>query len=480
MTLRISYAQNFEDLMLWRALSGVAEGRYIDIGAQSPVIDSVSRLFHQAGWRGVHVEPSTAYAAELREQRPGDLVIESVVAQTPGEHVFFEIPETGLSTIRDDIASAHADAGFAPRERRVEAITLDDVFALAGEGAVHWLKIDVEGAEADVLAGWRTSPQRPWIVLVESTRPLTQIESHDEWESLLTAKGYRFAWFDGLNRFYVAPEHAALLAAFAAPPNVFDGFELCNFSAREDAVYTTSEQWRGTLAQAQAQFDLERAQVDAQRAAERADFDTQRADFDAQRADLTQQRDAGIAARMALEAAHAVEMHALQASHADALHAAQLALSNALAEGQRFHNQARAAQTERNLARVEAHRWWLAHEAVMAERDLMLASHSWRLTAPLRLARRVLANPKQALRSVARRTVLATMRLIVASPLRVPAQRVLARMPGMRQRMRGLAVHAQIIPGDHATLAFAAPASTPVGARRIHARLLRAMQGHTH
>ena len=29
----ISYAQNFEDVMLWRALKHISEGFYIDIGA---------------------------------------------------------------------------------------------------------------------------------------------------------------------------------------------------------------------------------------------------------------------------------------------------------------------------------------------------------------------------------------------------------------------------------------------------------------
>ena len=52
-----SYAQNFEDLMLYRALGKVERGFYIDIGAHHPEIDSVSKAFVDRGWRGVHVEP---------------------------------------------------------------------------------------------------------------------------------------------------------------------------------------------------------------------------------------------------------------------------------------------------------------------------------------------------------------------------------------------------------------------------------------
>ena len=43
-----SYAQNFEDLMLYRAL-GVERGFYIDIGAQHPEVDSVSKAFFDRG-----------------------------------------------------------------------------------------------------------------------------------------------------------------------------------------------------------------------------------------------------------------------------------------------------------------------------------------------------------------------------------------------------------------------------------------------
>jgi len=51
----IYYAQNFEDVMLWRALKHIKNGFYIDIGAWDPVIDSVSNLFYENGWRGINV-----------------------------------------------------------------------------------------------------------------------------------------------------------------------------------------------------------------------------------------------------------------------------------------------------------------------------------------------------------------------------------------------------------------------------------------
>ena len=45
----------------------------------------------------------------------------------------------------------------------------------------------------------------------------------EAWEPLLTGSGYRFAFFDSLNRYYVAEEHAALAERLAAAPASFDG-----------------------------------------------------------------------------------------------------------------------------------------------------------------------------------------------------------------------------------------------------------------
>ena len=92
----LSYAQNFEDVMLWRALGLVQRGFYIDIGAQHPRVDSVSRAFYERGWRGVHVEPSEEYAKLLREDRPDDDVLQMAIAERDGVVEFFEIPQTGL------------------------------------------------------------------------------------------------------------------------------------------------------------------------------------------------------------------------------------------------------------------------------------------------------------------------------------------------------------------------------------------------
>jgi FkbM family methyltransferase len=220
-----SYAQNFEDVMLWRALKHVERGFYVDVGAQDPIVDSVSMGFYEQGWRGVHVEPVAAYAERLREHRPDERVVQAALGAQRGRLALYELPGTGLSTARRDIAEGHGAAGFAASEVEVECLTLADVLAPHAAQDVHWLKIDVEGFEREVLEGWG-SRVKPWIVVVESTLPTTQSESHQSWEPLVLEQGYAFAYFDGLNRYYVSVRHPELAGAFRYGPNVFDEFVL--------------------------------------------------------------------------------------------------------------------------------------------------------------------------------------------------------------------------------------------------------------
>jgi FkbM family methyltransferase len=221
-----SYAQNFEDVMLWRALSHIKKGFYIDIGAQDPTVDSVSLAFYEHGWRGINVEPSPGYAEALRRTRAEDVIVQAAVGSGLPLCLFFEISGTGISTVVPEIAEQHRLHGFDVKEIAVTRIPLSAVLDMRLGQEVHWLKIDVEGFERQVLDSWGSCPLRPWIVVIESTLPLTQTDVHEQWEPLLLSYGYEGVYFDGLNRFYVSEKHPELRDSFRAPPNVFDSFRL--------------------------------------------------------------------------------------------------------------------------------------------------------------------------------------------------------------------------------------------------------------
>ena len=220
----ISYAQNFEDVMLWRALKHIEKGFYVDVGAMDPIVDSVTQAFYERGWRGINFEPTHLYFEKLRRSRPLDINLLSAVGDAEGMMKFYEVPETGLSTLDLDTARTHHESGLTVIEKQVAVVTLNQILAEHVKGPIHFMKIDVEGAEKNVLQGLDLSRWRPWIIVMESTKPNSSEVNYEAWEDLILTAGYDMVYFDGLNRFYVAHEHSVLAEKLRLPPNVFDNF----------------------------------------------------------------------------------------------------------------------------------------------------------------------------------------------------------------------------------------------------------------
>ena len=106
----------------------------------------------------------------------------------------------------------------------VPVVTLDSVLRDYPLPDIHFVKIDVEGFERSVLEGFDLARHRPWVLVIEATAPMTQIDVSAEWEHLVVDRGYALVYHDGLNRFYLAHERRDLTERFQYPPNVFDGF----------------------------------------------------------------------------------------------------------------------------------------------------------------------------------------------------------------------------------------------------------------
>jgi len=394
----ISYAQNFEDIMLWRALKGVGRGFYIDIGAQDPIVDSVSQLFYEHGWRGVHVEPVKHYADKLRAARSDEVVLQLAICAHMGKEKFFEIPGTGLSTAVGENARECELAGHALRETEVQCLTLAALLDNCRHKEVHWLKMDIEGMEGAAIGSWPPSKVRPWIVVIESVNPITLQSSHSSWEKQLDALGYIFSHFDGLNRFYVSGEHLDLLPAFKCGPNIFDSFA---FNGTATAPFCLKLQ--NQTHQSNAVMDLGR---EAHRSAVACAEDVRRI-LDLLNAEFAnlKVRATELGSELAIRAREA----AVSKKHAEdvtaKLQAARVLLKAAQAERLASEyrcniGRARAAALELEIVRLqcsghdptrEANDRLHERDAARAELDAIRASRSWRLTRPLRLMAAVLS-----------------------------------------------------------------------------------------
>lgn len=293
----ISYAQNFEDVMLYRALKHIDEGFYVDVGANDPIINSVSYAFYKRGWRGINIEPMNSYFERLCGTRPLDINLPTAVAEADGELVLYNIPNTGLSTIEEEIAQKQAEAGWPVEERKVPVTTLNQILQDHANDPIHFLKIDVEGAEKTVLQGLDLTRWRPWILVIEATVPMSQELNFDTWESMVIEAEYENVYFDGLNRFYVAKEHIHLAESFELPPNIFDDFFPHSdeyLSTRHEQLLIKHDRTRSELDRVNEELRSIRSELDRVRKERdniRTDLEGIREDRNAIRSELNKMRE---------------------------------------------------------------------------------------------------------------------------------------------------------------------------------------------
>ena len=107
--------------------------------------------------------------------------------------------------------------------------TLEELCERHACRSIDFLKVDVEGAEEDVLRNGNWQKHRPKIVVVEALAPYTLAPAWQGWEPFLEKHGYRYVWFDSLNRYYLAEEAGELAHCFELGSSSFEAaFQLRN------------------------------------------------------------------------------------------------------------------------------------------------------------------------------------------------------------------------------------------------------------
>lgn len=418
----ISYAQNYEDVMLWRALKRVERGFYIDAGAWSPELDSVTKAFYEKGWRGINIEPNPKFHAQLDQKRPHDVNLCVAVSDAQGSAEMNLLSNSGLSTLDDAIARSHVAAGWNLEKIAVQVTTLEEIWKdhVPDKQDVHFLKIDVEGFERQALSGNDWKQCRPWIVVVEATLPEEKTELYESWEPILLNADYAFAYADGLNRFYVARERAELLPAFQYPPNYFDHF-------RPHALVVSEAKVKEADSRAQ------QAEV--------------RTEWLQSRWDAMQARLEALAGQESAAKAETARLEARLAEKSEALSTTQLALAEKLRESrflekERSEMQFRLAELDRSLQH-----WRIVAENLNLQLQEVYKSRSWRITGPYRFVGRgvrwvlsffrdVMQKIETGMELILRSFLQATMRAVYRRPrLKDLLKKRLERYPRLWQRL---------------------------------------------
>ena len=198
----ISYAKEYEDIILYILLHDIEKGYYIDIGASDPIINNVTNFFYKRGWNGVNVEPLTEPFIKLKNQRERDINLCIGIGEKDGLKSLYQNGEA---------SSFEKDENLEVCKKKI--FTLSEMYRTFCKDfeEIHFCHIDTNGYEADVLRGidnWGIF--RPWIYAIKSVVPGTNIPSYSDWEYILMNQGYFLAYAYDSVRYYIAQEHRVI------------------------------------------------------------------------------------------------------------------------------------------------------------------------------------------------------------------------------------------------------------------------------
>lgn len=265
---RVSYARHQEDILLDRVFRGQATGTYVDVGANHPMLHSNTYFFYQRGWRGINIEPLRQHCALFHRHRPGDTTLAAAVSDREGARPFYEIPvNSELSTLSAIEAERIRAEGHEVVEYEVPVRSLRSIIAEHRIPPPDFLSIDVERYEERVIRGMPLDVWRPGVLIVESFAD----QSYRAWERTLLDRGYLFAHYNGVNRFYLRDDLRDRLDCLRTPPVDFlDDYEVYALVASRERNWALAAQYAETAGYAR-RLEARVAQLEAAYA-ETADY----------------------------------------------------------------------------------------------------------------------------------------------------------------------------------------------------------------
>ena len=147
--------------VLIRMFPAVDNGFFLDVGSGHGTIGSNTKALEERGWSGICVDPFPTYMDGRTCQ-----MFKEVVSSAAGQVVKFHT-HAGLGGIADSLGKWKEEAQKSPAVE-LTTTTLGDILARANAPTfIHFLSLDIEGAELDALKGMDLNKYRFGAMAIE-------------------------------------------------------------------------------------------------------------------------------------------------------------------------------------------------------------------------------------------------------------------------------------------------------------------------
>ncbi|MEI7532235.1 MAG: FkbM family methyltransferase [Betaproteobacteria bacterium] len=203
-----SFSFEGSDLIIASLLRNVAQGTYIDVGANHPIANNNTYHFYEKGWRGLAIDGNAEFENDWAHSRPKDQFKNALVSNVVKDVEFLIFPDHTLSTI-DSNAIARYSSRFPDQSIVKEIRQTTTLFDLNNQYLkdleIHLLSIDIEGEEINCLEGANLKEWHPGVIVIE-TKHLSSYQVLDnDIVQYLTQLGYRMIAKTPLDAFFVFP-----------------------------------------------------------------------------------------------------------------------------------------------------------------------------------------------------------------------------------------------------------------------------------
>jgi FkbM family methyltransferase len=168
--------------VIGKMFPGVTNGFFLDVGSGHGTIGSNTKALEELGWTGICVDPFPTHM-EGRTCRMEKVVVSSASGQVVKFHT-----HSGLGGIADTLGKWKEEAAKSPAVE-LTTTTLGEVLAAANAPSfIHFLSLDIEGAELDALRGTPLDKYRFGAMAIEHN---DEEPKRTDLLKFLESKGYR-------------------------------------------------------------------------------------------------------------------------------------------------------------------------------------------------------------------------------------------------------------------------------------------------